>query len=303
MREFKNPERIDRALMAIAGDRRSGASELGRKTVAVFVLAGPASGVSPARYVRAMNRLFRRVRKTRPAMATVESVVARLAFGFANIEPESSDAAYKALSRFALDVEGELENIGAGVPRRFKTHFGRLRRPLTISCSSSVIRAIGTLSRPRVTVCESRPAFEGRRTAGLLRANAGSVTLVTESQIGAALDECDSVVMGCDAIHPDGSIVNKMGSYVLALAARDKRRPVIVVGDTYKLCQPVKGTYESHPAAQVWRGAPSGIAVRNVAFETVSGRLVDTIVLENGVFKSEKVRSVWTRVRKLRAVF
>ncbi|MCK4773362.1 MAG: hypothetical protein KAT30_01200, partial [Candidatus Krumholzibacteria bacterium] len=263
--------------------------------------AGPASGVSTARYIRAMDRLFRRVRKTRPAMATVESVVARLAFGFANIEPESSDAAYKALVRFALDVEGELDNIGTAVPRRFKSRFGRLQRPLTLSCSSSVIRAIGTLPRPRVTVCESRPAFEGRRTAGLLRANAGSVTLVTESQIGAALDECDSVVMGCDAIHPDGSIVNKMGSYLAALAARDKHRPVIVVGDTYKLCQPVKASFESHPAAQVWRGAPSGITVRNVAFETVPGRLIDHIVLEDGAFKSRGVRPVWKRVSKKRA--
>jgi len=301
MREFKNPERIDRALSKIGDDRRSGASELAQKVSRFFVLAGPAPGASTARYIRAVERLFRRVRKTRPAMATVESVVARLAFEFANVEPASGDEAYKALMRSARDLEEDLEGISDEVARVFKSHFGQLRRPLTISYSSNVIRAIGTLARPRVTVCESRPAFEGRRTAGLLRANAGSVTVITESQIGAALDECDSVVMGCDAIHPDGSIVNKMGSYLTAMAARDKHRPVIVVGDTYKLCQPVKASFESHPAAQVWRGAPSGITVRNVAFETVPGRLIDHIVLEDGAFKSRGVRPVWRRVSKKRA--
>ena len=233
-------------------------------------------------------------------MSPVESVVARLAFEFANVEPESSEAAHRALVRLTRRLETELDNIGDQVARRFESRFGRLRRPLLISYSSSVTRAIRTLAKPRVTVCESRPAFEGRRTAGLLQANARSVTLVTESQIGPAIDDSDSVVMGCDAIHPDGSIVNKMGSYLLALAARDKRRPVIVGGDTYKLCRPMKDSYESHPAAQVWRGAPDRIVVRNVAFENVPGRLVDYIVLENGVFKSEGIRSVWARIRKKR---
>jgi translation initiation factor eIF-2B subunit delta len=300
MSEFKNSNRIDRALAKIADDRRSGASELARKAVAVVALAGPARGVSVARYARAVNRLFRRVRKTRPAMAPVASVIERLAFEFADIEPVSSESVYEELAGLTERLDAELDTIGDEVARRFKSRFGRLRRPLTISYSSSVARAISTLPKPRVTVCESRPAFEGRRTAGLLQPNAGSVTLVTESQIGAAMDDCDCVVMGCDAIYPDGSIVNKMGSYLLALAARDKRRPVIVVGDTYKLCRPAKGPYESHPPMQVWRGAPRPIVVRNVAFESVPGRLVDYIVLENGVFRSRRVRSVWARVREQR---
>jgi translation initiation factor 2B subunit (eIF-2B alpha/beta/delta family) len=300
MREFKHSDRIDRELTRIADDRRSGASELAGKAVGLFALTDPAGDVSATRYVRAIDRLFKRVQKTRPAMAPVESVVARLAFEFAQVEAQSAEAAHEALVWLTRRLEAELANIGDRVARRFESRFGRLRRPLLISYSSSVTRAVRALLKPRVTVCESRPAFEGRRTARLLRANVGSVTLVTESQIGPALDDCDSVVMGCDAIHPDGSIVNKMGSYLLALAARDKHRPVIVVGDTYKLCRSIKGPFESHPAAQVWRGGPDRIVVRNVAFENVPGHLVDYVVLESGVYRSRGVRSVWERVRKKR---
>ena len=303
MREFKNPEQIDRALSKIADDHRSGASELARKTVRVFTLTRPASGLSVAGYARAVDRVFRRARKTRPTMAPVGAVVARLAFEFANTETGSSGDAYRALARCARDLEAELDGISDEVAQVFKSRFGRLRRPLTISYSSGVIRVIGTLSRPRVTVCESRPGFEGRRTARLLRPGAGSVTLITESQMGEALDDCDGVIMGCDAIHPDGSVVNKMGSYLLALAARDKRRPVIVIGDTYKLCQAAVGSYESHPQSQVWRGAPDDIAVENIVFEAVPARLIDHIVLENGVSRSRGIRSLFARVRKRRAVF
>jgi translation initiation factor 2B subunit (eIF-2B alpha/beta/delta family) len=301
MREFRNPNRIDRAVTRISGDRRSGASELARKAVRIFMLAAPASDVSTARYVGAVDRLFDKVRRARPAMAPVGSVVGRLAFEFARVEGrQSTGAAYAALVRSARDLETELDGIGTEVAHQFRERFENLRRLLTISYSSRVVCAIAALRKPHVTVCESRPAFEGRRTARLLQARSGSVTLVTESQIGAALDECDGVVIGCDAIHPDGSIVNKTGSYLLGLAARDRGRPVIVVGDTYKLRLPIEVPYESHPAGQVWRGAPSGIAVRNVVFEVVPARLVDHIALESGVFEAARMRSVWEQVRRTR---
>ena len=63
---------------------------------------------------------------------------------------------------------------------------------MVISYSSRVLNALGAKGRGgrRVTVCESRPALEGRRTARLLVGRVGSVTLITESQAGAAMKDC-----------------------------------------------------------------------------------------------------------------
>jgi translation initiation factor eIF-2B subunit delta len=294
---LQHPDRIERAFSRIALDRRSGASELAAKALRVFSLAHPARDASLSRYVGDVGRLGKRLTRSRPAMTPVASAVERLLGEFARgaTTCQATREAHDVLQRLVRRHIGELEQVGRDVVGHFASRFGGLRHPLLISYSTRVTQAIGALRYPRVTVCESRPAFEGRRTAKLLRPVAASVTVITESQVGAAMAECDSVVLGCDAIHVDGSIVNKMGSYLLALAARDTGRPVIVLGDTYKMSRENRAARERHPIAEVWRSAPRGIALRNEAFERVPARLVDHIVLESGVFKARAVKSVWPR--------
>jgi translation initiation factor eIF-2B subunit delta len=304
MREFKHPDRIERALAAIVEDRRSGASELARRAVKLFASASPREGIALSAYLRAVRRLTTRVRRARPAMAPIEGALGRLVFDLdaAASQFDSTKMAHAELRRLARRLGNELDDLGDQIARRFKSRFGRLQRPLLISYSSRVTQAIETLRRPYVTVCESRPAFEGRRTARLLQETAASVELITEAQIAIAMDNCDSAVLGCDAIYPDGSIVNKTGSYLLALAAQSKRRPVIVLGDTYKIHQARTGPHETHPPAQVWRGRPAGITVRNVAFEGVPDHLIDYIVMEHGVFRAARIESIWETARSKRAI-
>ena len=142
--------------------------------------------------------------------------------------------------------------------------------------------------------------MEGRRTATLLDELDARVTLITDAQIGLVMPDCDSVVLGCDAILFDGSVINKSGSFPLCVVAREWNHPVIVVGDTFKIGEHPKKPLESQPASQVWRGAPPGVAVRNTVFEVVPARLIDSVVLENGVFEPDQVRSVWEGIQMLR---
>jgi translation initiation factor eIF-2B subunit delta len=302
MREFKNPNRIESRLASIVEDRRSGASEMALRALRLFGAIQPAPGVSAARYLRATHRLGKRVQRARPTVASIEGVVARLMYELdaASSEFDTARAVQAEVRDISLRLRDELGDVARRVVRHFTQRFGRIRRPLVISYSSRVTQAIAAMRKPHVTVCESRPALEGRRTAKLLRASSGSVTLITEAQIAIAMENCDGVVLGCDAIYPDGSIVNKAGSHLVALAADDRNLPVIVLGDTYKLTDARGGAYETHPKKQVWRGAPQGVGVQNVCFERVPGSLVGYIVMENGVFTGNKIRPVWDRAREKR---
>ena len=304
MQGFKNPQTIERALAGIASDRRGGASELAAKALRVFAVARPHDSLSAARYRRAVNRLAKRFKTVRPSMSPIRSVVERLMFDFGDdvLELESAASAYAALRGMSEGIALEIAAARQRAAEQFIARFARLKRPMVISYSSGVLTAIGSLRRPLVTVCESRPLMEGRRTAAVLERGARAVTVITESQIGVVMPDCDGVILGCDSIHPDGSIVNKSGSYLLALAARDHRRPVIVIGDTYKICGRKRQHTESQADSQVWRGRPDKIRVRNEVFEKVPARLIDYVVLENGVFKSGRIRSVWETARKNRAM-
>ncbi len=53
-------------------------------------------------------------------------------------------------------------------------------------------------------------------------------------QLAAVMKDCDVVVLGADAVMKDGSIVNKVGSLAIALAAKRYRVPLMVLAEKTK---------------------------------------------------------------------
>eukprot|EP00775_Hariotina_reticulata_P014735 gene14735-14903_t len=60
------------------------------------------------------------------------------------------------------------------------------------------------------------------------------VTLITEAQAGVFIEDADLVLLGADAVTPAG-VVNKVGSKLLALAAKAAGVPVVAVTDSLKI--------------------------------------------------------------------
>jgi translation initiation factor eIF-2B subunit delta len=291
--EFRAPRRVVAALERIERDRRRGASELAAQMVDVLAYARPARGITRTRYVGALRRLVSGARRLRPTMVPIGNVAGRI---FDEAAPamqrcEEADEAYAVLAKATEQLRGHMSRMPQEVTRHLRKRYPRLRRPLLISYSSLVVKVLGAWPRRmRVTVCESRPALEGRRTASLLRGRAASVAVITEAQAAIALDDCDSVVMGCDAIDAHGAVVNKTGSYLLALAAREAALPVVVLGDTLKLAPSLPRRPEAHSPQDVWRNPPRGVTARNVCFERVPPACIDCIVLETGTYRPRAIQ-------------
>ncbi|WIA12133.1 hypothetical protein OEZ85_012206 [Tetradesmus obliquus] len=96
--------------------------------------------------------------------------------------------------------------------------------------SSSVSKGPGL----SVIVCESRPLCEGVSMARRLAAAGLNVTLITDAQAGVFVEQADVVLLGADAVTPDG-VVNKVGSRLLALAAKAAGVPVVAVTECLKV--------------------------------------------------------------------
>lgn len=168
-------------------------------------------------------------------------------------------------------VEAAVERLGAG------------ERIMTISYSGTVKRvmeaAAGRIGR--VVVCESRPLCEGSSLAEELHEAGLDVTLITDAQALAHMDRVDRVLLGADAVLADGSIVNKAGSALVALAARHAGKPVTVVAESLKRVRDpadYQFTPEQNAASEVWTDAPPGIDVVNEYFERVPAEWIDEIV-------------------------
>ncbi|MFQ5511483.1 MAG: hypothetical protein ACE5EO_06495 [Candidatus Krumholzibacteriia bacterium] len=302
MRALARMDHIDRAVEAIALDRVSGASELALRALRLLSRARPLRDAPAGDYRRDIRALARRIGRARPAMAPIRAVTERFLYGIAGGRAHDARAACRIACAAAAAIEHELLGTTPAVAKRFAGRFDRMRRPLVISYSSQVIAAIEATPRRRgrITVCESRPRFEGRRTARVLATHGRSVTVVTEAQIATAAGDCDCALLGSDAIFADGSVRNKSGSYLVALACRERSLPVIILGDRFKMSDKTPGG-ETHAPQEVWRSAPPGVRVQNEYFEHVPAGLIDYIILESGVYRPRNLRDLWEKERKIRA--
>jgi methylthioribose-1-phosphate isomerase len=145
---------------------------------------------------------------------------------------------------------------------------------------------------------ETRPFLQGARlTAWELVREGISTTVITESMAGPLMraGEVDLVVVGADRIAANGDTANKIGTYTVAVLAREHKVPFYVAAplSTIDLATP-DGDHipieerdqreVSHLGAS--RLTPVGAKIRNPAFDVTPHRYIAGIITERGVFKA-----------------
>ncbi len=147
----------------------------------------------------------------------------------------------------------------------------------------------------RLWVDETRPLLQGARLTAYEAALAGIPhAVLADSAAGSlmAAGQVDLVVIGADRIAADGSVANKVGSYPLAVLARQHGVPFVVVAplSTVDFDTPDGAAIpvEHRPADEVVSFAgqpvgPAGTPAYNPAFDVTPPALVTAIVTERGV--------------------
>jgi translation initiation factor 2B subunit (eIF-2B alpha/beta/delta family) len=136
---------------------------------------------------------------------------------------------------------------------------------------------------------ETRPLFQGRKTAKELR-NAGiKITMFVDSAMGVAISKeqgtkkVDKIFLGADALLKKG-IINKIGSETIAKLAKQEKIPVYIIADSWKFTKK-KVPREQRKLNEVWDNAPKKIKIKNPAFEFVKKKYITGIVTEFGIMK------------------
>lgn len=148
-----------------------------------------------------------------------------------------------------------------------------------------------------VLVDETRPRLQGARlTAWELERYGISYDIISDNMAGYFLHsgQVQKVVFGADRVAANGDVVNKIGTYMLALAAYDNDVPAYSVVPTSTIdlslasgdLIPIEERDPSEVLALTLLGqqvAPDKASARNIAFDITPHRLVTGIVTENGV--------------------
>ncbi|AHF80708.1 ribose 1,5-bisphosphate isomerase [Thermococcus paralvinellae] len=144
----------------------------------------------------------------------------------------------------------------------------------------------------KVIVTETRPKWQGKLTARELAEYGIPVIYVVDSAARHYMKMTDKVVMGADSITANGAVINKIGTALIALTAKEHRVWVMIAAETYKfhpetmLGQLVeiemRDPYEVIPKEELetW---PKNIEVWNPAFDVTPAEYIDVIITEKGV--------------------
>lgn len=158
----------------------------------------------------------------------------------------------------------------------------------TLSASGAVREALLELQRagraPRALIAESRPRREGRALAAALAAAGVPVWMVVDAALPLLLSQARMVWIGADAVTEQG-VINKIGSFAAALAAREHGVPVYTLAERRKFVPAGTGALKilEMPPEEVWASPASGVEPRNVYFELVPMPLLRGVVVEDAV--------------------
>jgi ribose 1,5-bisphosphate isomerase len=209
------------------------------------------------------------------------------------------DVVSQVSKQFLENLERSKERIAAIGSKRIS--YGS--KVLT-HCHSSTVT--GMLNRAKeegksfeVVCTESRPVFQGRITAKEMLEAGIKTTLIVDSAVRYFMNEVDLVVVGADAITSEGNVINKIGTSMVALAAKEARTPFYVVSELLKFDPvTVHGDYEiieERSPSEVWDNPPFGLIIRNPAFDVTRRDFIHGIICEEGVISPHSIGELMSR--------
>jgi len=206
-------------------------------------------------------------------------------------EVEKIQAAMEEISRRLGEIGGNLIEDGQCVLTHCNTGF--LAAPGEGTALAAIKFAWRRGKKIRVLVTETRPLLQGARLTLWELAREGiPATLIVDSAAGYCMQRgmVHVVMVGADRILPDGSVINKIGTYTLAVLAKRHGIPFYAVAPLSTLDPRGEVIVEERGKEEVlpedWRLEAE---VFNPAFDLTPPELVTGIVTERGVLGPQEV--------------
>jgi methylthioribose-1-phosphate isomerase len=251
------------------------------------------------------------LRQTRPTAVNLQWALDRMfVTGQAVAEKDGVDAARTALLNLADEMAEEdvatnrrlgafgLDLVPSGANILTHCNAGALAT-VDYGTALGVVRAAHDAGRGiHVYVDETRPFLQGARlTAWELQQLGVPMTLITDSMAGHFMNrgKVDLVIVGADRIAANGDVANKIGTYSLAVLARENGIPFYVAAPAstidLSLNSGAEIPIEERSSVEVTdisgqRIAPLGVHAAHPAFDVTPARLVTAIITDRGVLRA-----------------
>ena len=292
------PREVEEIASAIRTMKIRGAGEIARSATQGLLITAQKSKVTDAdSFVKEIDLAARMLLDTRPTAVSLPNairyVVRRIqearvkGYSLEELRLIAVEAAQDFIenSKTAIQRIGEIGSRRIGSGDTIMTHCNS-------SAAISIIKAAFAQGKDiKVITTETRPRFQGRLTAKELGEAGIPVTLITDSATRYFMNGVDKVVVGADAVAANGAVVNKIGTSLMALAAKEARALFFVATETYKFSPETmigelvaieERDFSEVISKEELKEMPS-ITVCNPAFDITPPEYIDLIITEKGI--------------------
>ncbi|MBI2956096.1 MAG: S-methyl-5-thioribose-1-phosphate isomerase [Acidobacteria bacterium] len=286
----------------------------GAPAIGVAAAMGIALGVdrSPAADAAALEKEFNHIcdvmAQTRPTAVNLFWAIERMRAAFEETKGEGVEAVRRRLVEEAQRIHAEDLAQCAAIARHGAVLLPAQGRVLT-HCNAGALCAAGGYGTAlgvirgaieqgkqlEVLATETRPYLQGARlTTWELQRDGIPTTLITDNMVGHLMKtgQVSCVVVGADRIAANGDTANKIGTYTIAVLAREHGLPFYVAApfSSIDLSLPSGDQIpieERSPEEVTHIGstriAPENLPARHPAFDVTPARLITAIITERGV--------------------
>lgn len=294
----------DELLQEIRDDKISGASELSIKAIkGISTFSEAYNAETSEKYHEWMVNFGKQLIEAQPSMAPLFNSVNKVLLVVEN--ELKRGVSVKELKRATKSASDDLlvhsKNAIINIKKQVADLVEDKGKILTHSYSSTVLESLIFAHQEgrdmEVIVTESRPLFEGRRTAKILADNRIKAVLIADMASFHFLKDVNMILSGTDCISHNG-IINKIGTKGLAMAASHYEIPLYFLSEKSKF---LPSKYMDEPLIdENERGEildeVGNIEVKNIYFDITPHRFYKGVITEDGVLSGEEVLAFLTKL-------
>ncbi len=256
---------FEKRLSEILSNNKSGSSEIKENLIRLFIDI-LSEGELPRKFIeKAQARLSE--------FAAVENFLKR----FSKFNSASEQL------NFLNKLSSKSDEVADKLYMQLKNSLHGNSKIVTISNSKTLVeiflRASSDFPGIEIFVSESRPINEGIIMAEKLAENNVNVTLITEAMLPGFISTCDFALIGADKILPNGNVVNKIGSRLMAILCGYFGKPFFTIADKSKFSASNEIELKEYPKSEIYSGTNLLLKVgANYYFEIIEKNLITKII-------------------------
>jgi ribose 1,5-bisphosphate isomerase len=286
---LKYPKESLKVIREVKADRSTGAIGLAIRGLDAFKPLSEAEGSDP----KILKGISRQLLKARPTMVCVGNSSSEVCCRV--LDKGTEGGVGKLAAAEAEKMQRKLVFSRVAIANAFVQYVTKPVVVLTLSDSQTVLETLRRVKDQlaQVFVAVSDPGGEGRSFSGKLSAEGIRNILVPDLVVGSIMAKVDAVLLGADAVLPDGSVVNKLGSNTAAKIAYVEGKEVFFLAEEVKV----------HPADEevtLEMDAVAGDVGYKPKFDITPYGYVQRILCEDGELDLERIKTLGGKYAEFR---